>query len=126
TCTSGGLEACAASRKQNKLKAKTNDLIFMGFVVVIFCLPIIVNRRKAIIMMRVAAAQMSSTSDRSTNLAKTHALLGEALSKDCDLIAFPETFNLLTEGTKSIQEAAETLKGVTVETLREGAIEAGI
>lgn len=77
-------------------------------------------------MLRVAAAQMNSTPDKDANLAQARGLLDDAVAKGADLLAFPETFNALAERKEDILAAAETLRGPTVDTLREWAIENGI
>ncbi len=74
-------------------------------------------------MLRVAAIQMTSTDDRSENLAKAHALLDQALERKVDLVAFPENFTLMTDNAVQKVRSAETMKGVTVETLQEWAAE---
>src|SRR4051812_37383685 len=73
--------------------------------------------------MRVAALQMTSTPDKSRNLAAAHDLLLEAKDRGAELIALPENFSLLTDDPKQLLEEAEPLKGVTVESLREWAAE---
>lgn len=73
--------------------------------------------------LRAAAVQMTSTPEKSRNLAQAHELLLEALDRRVDLIAFPENFSLLTEDREQLIREAETLKGPTVATLREWAAE---
>jgi predicted amidohydrolase len=74
--------------------------------------------------MRVAAIQMTSTPDKTRNLAVAHDLLIEAKDdKGAELVAFPENFSLLTDSKAELLKEAETLKGVTVETLQEWAAE---
>lgn len=66
---------------------------------------------------------MNSTSDKAQNLSQAFGLLVQAVDQGCELIAYPETFNLLTDSGREMHEGAETLKGPTVESLREWAIE---
>jgi predicted amidohydrolase len=73
--------------------------------------------------MRVAAIQMTSTSDKHQNLSEAHRLLLEARDRGAEVIAFPENFSILTDDPKEFLDAAETLKGLTVETLQEWAAE---
>lgn len=76
--------------------------------------------------MRVAAIQMTSTPNKSANLAEAHRLLREAMAKEPHLVAFPEMFSLITGHTRQLLDEAELLSGVTVDTLREWAIEYGV
>lgn len=73
--------------------------------------------------MRIAAIQMTSTPDRSRNLRNAHDLLLEALDRKPQIVAFPENFTLLAENSQDYVDQAETLKGVTVQTLQEWAAE---
>jgi nitrilase len=74
-------------------------------------------------MIRVAAIQMNSTPDKAQNLATARRLFKEATEKCPYIIAFPETFNMLSGKSADIREEAETIRGLTVETLREWAAE---
>jgi predicted amidohydrolase len=76
--------------------------------------------------MRVAAIQMTSTPDKSQNLAMAHDLMAEACDRGAQLVAFPENFSLLTDNSRQFVEEAETLKGLTVETIQEWAAEQDI
>ena len=73
--------------------------------------------------MRVAAIQMTSTPDKAHNLGEAHRLLREACDRGAELVAFPEYFSLLTDDKKAYLAEAETLRGMTVETLQEWAAE---
>jgi len=73
--------------------------------------------------MRIAAIQMTATSDKSRNLSEAYHLLQEAIERGSDLIAFPENFSILTNNNEDYLNQAETLRGLTVETLREWAAE---
>lgn len=73
--------------------------------------------------MRVAAIQMNSTPDRSSNLRQAHELLIQAVDQGCDWIAFPENFSVFAREAQDFWNASETLKGVTVQTLQEWATE---
>lgn len=73
--------------------------------------------------MRVAALQMTSTPDKSANLASAHQLLREAMDLGAELVALPENFSLLTDDGAQLIAEAETLKGPTVESLQEWAAE---
>jgi nitrilase len=73
--------------------------------------------------MRVAAIQMTSTPDKAANLAVAHQLLIEAIHQGAELVAFPENFNLLTDDGAQFAAEAESLKGLTVESLQEWAAE---
>jgi len=73
--------------------------------------------------MRVAAIQMTSTPDKRANLAEAHRLLIDALNRDAELVAFPENFSILTDDGAQYLKEAETLRGMTVETLQEWAAE---
>src|SRR4051812_45890202 len=76
--------------------------------------------------MRIAAVQMSSTSDKSANLSEAYRYLCEAVDRGTDLVAFPENFSYFgssSEKNESFLDEAETLKGMTVETLQEWAAE---
>ena len=72
---------------------------------------------------RIAACQMNSTADKAHNLDQAHGLLLEAVNRGADLVSFPETFSALCPTRTLQQAAAETLRGPTVETLREWAVE---
>jgi predicted amidohydrolase len=76
--------------------------------------------------MRVAAVQMQSGSDKSSNLAQAHELLLQALDRNVDLVAFPENFALFTDQAEVWEQGSETLKGVLTETLQEWAAEYGV
>jgi predicted amidohydrolase len=73
--------------------------------------------------MRIAAIQMTSTPDKSRNIADAHTLLIEAIDRGAEIVAFPENFSILTGDAKQYLDAAETLKGLTVSTLQEWAAE---
>jgi predicted amidohydrolase len=73
--------------------------------------------------MRIAAVQMTSTPDKAQNLANAHELLIQAIDRGAEFVAFPENFNLITDDRKQFVDEAETLKGLTVETLQEWAAE---
>src|SRR5262245_47217119 len=73
--------------------------------------------------MRVAAIQMTSTPDKSANLAEAARLLAQAVDRGAELIAFPENFSLLTDDRKQFLKESETLKGLTTQTLQEWAAE---
>ncbi len=73
--------------------------------------------------LRAAAIQMHSTPDRSHNLAQARELLMQALDQGAELIAFPENFSIFTHDSAEFLKSAETLQGLTVETLREWAAE---
>lgn len=66
---------------------------------------------------------MTSTPDKSRNLAAAHDLMLEARDRGAELVALPENFALLTDDSRQFLEEAETLKGITVESLREWAAE---
>ncbi|MGK5083794.1 carbon-nitrogen hydrolase family protein [Bdellovibrionota bacterium FG-1] len=73
--------------------------------------------------MKIAAIQMTSTPDKSANLAVARELMLQALDRGAEMVAFPENFSLLTDDVAQVFEQAETLKGPTVETLQEWAAE---
>ncbi len=83
----------------------------------------VLGERSQGVEMRVAAIQMTSTPDRARNMTEAHGLLLEALEKNCDLVAFPEMFALLSDRREDYLRDAETLRGVTVATLQEWAAE---
>jgi nitrilase len=74
-------------------------------------------------MLRVAAVQMTSTPDVQANLAKARAFIDQALDRKADLIAFPENFTLMAPTALKLTRQAETIRGITVETLQEWAAE---
>jgi predicted amidohydrolase len=69
---------------------------------------------------------MTSTPNKSQNLADAHDLLIAARDRGAEFVAFPENFSLLTDDSKQLLEEAETLRDVTVESLREWAAEQDI
>ncbi len=66
----------------------------------------------------VAAAQMTSTADRSKNLATALRLIGEAADLGAKLVGLPENFSFMGRDEDRI-EGAETLEGPTVSALRD-------
>lgn len=76
--------------------------------------------------MRVAALQMNSTPDKARNMSQAFDLLHQAIDKRAELICFPETFTLVSENREQLLEGAESLRGQSVQTLQEWAIEFGV
>src|SRR5689334_4573341 len=80
--------------------------------------------RKEKSMARIAAIQMTSTSDKSENLSVARTLLEEAAVRHgVNAVAFPENFGFLPRSDAETHEGAETVKGMIVETLQEWAAE---
>src|SRR4051812_4788370 len=73
--------------------------------------------------MRISAIQMTASPDKSKNLNEAYRLLREAIERGSDLIAFPEHFSILTADGDDYLNEAETIRGLTVETLQEWAAE---
>ncbi len=76
--------------------------------------------------MRIAAIQMTSTPDKSHNLAEAHRLLREALEKKPEIVAFPENSLLFCDKADDWRAGAETLTGVMASTLQEWAADYGV
>lgn len=74
-------------------------------------------------MMRIAAIQMSSSSNIRENAAKAREFLHIALEKGANVVAFPEIFLLATQKVGDELALAQTLRGVWVQTLQEWAAE---
>jgi len=75
--------------------------------------------------MRVAAAQLNSTDDRTRNLATAERLVRAAAADGAELVALPEKWNLLAGG-EALLAAAEPLDGPSLEAARGWARELGI
>jgi len=75
--------------------------------------------------MRVAAAQLNSTDDRTRNLATAERLVRAAAADGAELVALPEKWNLLAGG-EALLAAAEPLNGPSLEAARGWARELGI
>jgi predicted amidohydrolase len=73
--------------------------------------------------MKIAAAQMMSTSDRSQNLLQARELIEEAVSRGANLVALPENFAYMPVAETEWEQEAEPLNGPTVSTLQEWAAE---
>lgn len=73
--------------------------------------------------MRVAALQMTSTPDKSHNLAVAHDLMAAARDRGAELVAFPENFAFFSDDSREFVDGAESLSGVIVDSLREWAAE---
>ncbi len=73
--------------------------------------------------MRVAAIQMTVTSDSTENMNLAYHLLQEALDRGTDLVAFPENFSGITPHRKTDPGETETARKLTVQTLQEWAAE---
>lgn len=71
--------------------------------------------------MRVAAVQMTSTSDKVHNLAEAHRLLIKAVKQKAELVAFPETFSQIAP--REFIRDAESWNGLFVKSLQEWAID---
>ena len=78
--------------------------------------------------LRVAAAQMRSTSDVAANLAVVAQLTARAASEGAQLVALPENFSFLGRGEGDKMPVAESLRGAgpIMTTLRELAIKHGV
>jgi predicted amidohydrolase len=75
--------------------------------------------------MRVAAAQLNSTDDRTRNLATAERLVRAAAADGAELVALPEKWNLLAGG-EQMAAGAEALDGPSLTAARGWARELGI
>ena len=76
-------------------------------------------------MKKIALAQMTSTMDRSHNLATAFSFIEKAKQQNADLIAFPENFLLLGQKEHYLA-AAESIPGPLVESFQEKALKENI
>jgi predicted amidohydrolase len=76
--------------------------------------------------LRIAAIQMKSSDDSSRNLRLALDLLHDAMTKDVDMIAFPEYFLYFSSQAKSWAKVAQSEYQMWEETLCEWAAEFGI
>src|SRR5512146_3224956 len=82
-------------------------------------------RRMALSNPLVAAAQMTSTSDRQRNLDTAVRLIGEAADLGAKLVGLPENFSFMGRDEERIA-GAETVEGPTISALREVARRRGV
>jgi predicted amidohydrolase len=80
-------------------------------------------------MIRIALAQIASSTDKSANLKLANELLNEAQSKGAQLITFPEFLMAFSPGSQTaeeLREVAEPIDGPFVTSLRDAAKAAAI
>ena len=82
-----------------------------------------------ITMTRIALAQITSSTEKTTNLELAKQLISEAKNKGARMIAFPEflmAFSPSTQSAEELAEISETLDGPFTQSLREAAKAANI